>query len=69
MRADQYLLEGKRAVEQDDPPSTPEGPAGEAAPDSSETDRPDEEQGDPVSYGDRLLGLGSAVLVLVELLF
>ena len=67
-QADQSLLEDTRAVA-DAQPSAPEGPAGDAAPDPAETDTADEEQGDPVSFGDWLLGLGSAVLVLVELLF
>lgn len=66
--ADQSLLESTRVVA-DAQPSAPEGPAEEAAPEPAETDTADEEQGDSVSVGDWLLGLGSAVMVLVELLF
>ena len=68
MRADQYLLEGTRVVAEAEP-ADPESPAGEAAPDSAETDTADEEQDNPVSYGDWVLGLGSAILVMIELLF
>ena len=66
--ADQDLLEGTRVVAEAQP-AAPESPGGEAAPASAETDTADEEQDDPVSYGDWVLGLGSAVLVMIELLF
>ena len=68
IQADQDLLEDTRVVAEAQP-AAPESPAGEAAPESAETDTADEKQDDPVSYGDWLLGLGSAVLVMIELLF
>ena len=66
--ADQTLLESPHVVA-DAQPSAPDGPAEEPAPDPAETDTADEEQGDSVSVGDWLFALGSAVMVLVELLF
>ena len=65
IQADQ---EGTRVVAEAQP-AAPESPAGEAALESAKTDTAEEEQDDPVSYGDWLLGLGSAVLVMIELLF
>ena len=66
--ADQSLLESTRVVA-DAQPSAPEDPAEEPAPEPAETGTADEEQGDPISVGDLLFALGSAVMVLVELLF